>query len=1381
VETAFDLQDKIGDQGHGAFILIAEHVAEDTPAHRRAKALRWLISTDLALTSYDGTDALYLSVRSIKTAELKAGVRLDLIAQNNDKLSEVLTDSEGRAIFDRALLSGSGPLKPKMIMAYGADGDYAVLDLSRAPLDLSTMDVQGRDVPDGFDLYAFTDRGIYRPGETIHLTTLLRDSNAVAIEGRILTLVIRRPDGSEESRRSSSDENMGGYVETIELPVQAARGKWSIVISVEGTDSQITKTVSVEDFVPQRLRLSLGPMDQPILIAGETRDITLDAQFYYGAPGSDLETEGELRLQKDPNPFPDFRDYKFGDVTETFSEIYVDVKTSMTDETGQATATLSLNSAQMKSSFPLRASFVGGVSEPGGRFVRENIFIPVRGQSNYIGVKSLFGYRAERNKPAEISLVSVAATGGRTASTLTWTLNREENNYRWYRHRSRWQYRNRTSDHFIDEGLIEISKDSPAIWAKSLDWGRYRLDLKTADGETFSHRFGGGWSNWGTSEADGPDRIILGATNLPEKPGGEMTLNLKSPYAGKGDIVIADHTVRAIRSVEIPEGASSVRIPYDPDWGHDIYAMVTLYTSLDEEKQQGVKRAVGLTHVALDRSSQILDIALNVPNRMKPRSTLTIPLDVKTTKKIEEAWVTVAAVDEGILALTGFTSPDATQAFFAKKAFKLDIHDDYSRMLNPFLADGPTRSGGDSIGGAGLSVVPTKTVALFKGAVPLKNGKGEVTIELPDFNGELRLMATAWTADAIGSASQPLKVRDAVPANLSLPRFLAPGDQAVATFTLDNIDGAPGTYRTAIDGGGLMQEMETVFDLSPGTRDQSGLQLTAPDIGIYNITTKVAGPANYAVSSNYPIEVRSPYRPITRRKIEVLEAGESYEVTEDLLDGYSLAGADINLSVANLPGLDMAPYLASLMRYPYGCTEQTISKAMPMLYVEALGGFRNTPDAEVRRMVREAIETLVSRQSRTGEFGLWRQGDGYLTPWLQLYAAEFLVEAKRNDFGVSTESLESALASARTLSRMERNTSLNLNYTKFSRRKDTDIRRAERAAYAHYILALADQPDASGIRYVDKSFGDNLSDPISISYLAAALARIGDNERAAVNYKKAYDKLDVKRTYNFYSSRNRNAAALLAIGGQTLPDEIQEDLLLGLSDLAPHRTSTQEKSYIVRAIAKMGVGTKTASASATGVTLKENGASFLGTDLKDRISIQNTGDEKAFLTLDFTSIPIAPPQPLSEGFTIKKSIFSLTGEALSSESLKKGERAIIRIESNAKFTVDSMIVLADLLPAGLEIEAVLTPQDAGKTGRFKFLGDLTRFDMQEARDDRFIASSRRRYWRRNKTDFTAAYIVRAVTAGTFAFPGAVIEDMYKPARVATSQHGALIIAPSGDF
>ena len=1381
VETGFDLQDKMGDKGLGAYILIAEHEIEGEPEYRWAKAMRWLISTDLALSTYRGSDALHISVRSIKTARLRAGVRLDLIASNNEKLAEVITDSEGRAVFGKALLSGDGPLSPKMIMAYGSDGDYAVLDMSRAPLDLSSMDVQGRGVSGPFDLYAFTDRGIYRPGESIRLTTLLRDSKALAVEGRNLTLRVLRPDNAEEEKRTLIDDKFGGYVETIKLPAQAARGQWTLEIVVEGTETKIVKTISVEDFVPQRLKLSLKPEEQPVLTAGETRTITLDAQFYYGAPGSNLETEAEIRIQRDPNPFPDFKTYSFGDVTETFREVSRDISVPMTDETGAATTDVKLSKSEITSSFPLRASFIAGVAEPGGRYVRENLFIPVREKFEYIGFKTTFGSRAERRKPAPIELVSLSTAGQRIASEVTWTLNREDRDYSWYRYRNRWQYRNRTTDVFMSDGTMQIGADAPAVWSQSLDWGRYRLDVKTKDGETASFRFGVGWSNWGDSDSDAPDRIIVGVTDLPTEPGGAVTLNLKSPYAGRGDIVIADHTVRSIRTIDIPDGASSVRIPYDPDWGHDVYAMVTLYTPLDDTKPEGVKRAVGLTHIALGRSSQTLNVAFDIPDRVQPRTTLDIPIVLTGDPKTTKAWVSLAAVDEGILALTDFDSPDAPAAFFSKKAFALDIHDDYSRMLNPYAANGKTRSGGDSIGGAGLSVVPTKTVALFEGTVDIRNGKATVSLDLPDFNGELRIMATAWTKTAIGSASQPIKVRDAVPANLALPRFLAPGDQAVATLALDNIDGAAGTYRAAVTAEGLLKATESVFDLSPGTRDQTGLQIKASEIGIYELATKISGPQNYAINSTYPIEVRSPYRPVTRRQIKTLEPGESYTLSSSLLDGYSRIGADINLSVSRLPGLSVAPYLASLNRYPYGCTEQTVSKAMPLLYVAALGGLRDTSELDLRKRIHAAIEKVGSRQSLTGEFGLWREGDGNLSPWLQLYVAEFLVEADRKGFDVPEQSLMSAVNTARMLSRMEDYSSLNLNFPNTSSRKAAELQRAERAAYAHYVLALADQPEASGIRYLDKAFGDQLSDPLSLSYLGAALARIGDDARAAVNYERAYARIGDEREYNYYSSPERNTAALLAIGGETLTDQMKEKILITLSGLEADGASTQEKSYIVRAMANLGTSRDKVTTSASGLTLTNNAANFLGSDITNSMSVKNTSETRSYLTLDMTATPTSAPETLSSGFSITKSLYSMSGEKLSAETIKKGQRAIIYVEAKAKFTANQMVVLADLLPAGFEIETVLTHEDSTQEGPYAFLPDLSEFDMQEARDDRFIASDRRTRWDRDDNNFRAAYVVRAVTTGTFAFPGAVIEDMYRPQRIATTEHGTLQITPSGDF
>jgi len=1377
VQTAFDLQDKISSQGPGAYILIARHAETGKQDYQIAKAMRWIISTDLALTSYRGADALHVAVRSIKTAGLQPGIRLDLIAGNNEQLAEVMTDGQGRAVFDNAILSGNGPLAPRMIMAYGADGDYAVLDLSRAPLDLSTMDVQGRTGAGAFDLYSFTDRGIYRPGETVHLNVLLRDSYANAIEGRTLTLDILRPDGSEEARRELPAQGQaGGYITSVDLPADAARGIWKLRVGVEGTDAVKVQKISVEDFVPQRLKLDLLPEDQPVLKPGEARRLSLDAQFYYGAPGSNLETEGEIRVQRDPNPFPEFSDYSFGDVTETYQEQYISAEVPMTNDEGKASLTFTL--PETVSTYPLRASVIAGVAETGGRYVRENRFIPVRPLELYIGFNPKFDGRADRQRAAQIDLVSLNGAGERVAADLTWTLVKEERDYSWYRQYDRWQYRVRTSDIFIDEGEIVVGAGDPATWSRKLDWGSYRLETTDASGAKASFRFGVGWSN-SDGSSDAPDRILIGATELPEKPGGAFTLNLKAPYAGRGDIVIADHTVRSIRTVEIPEGASSLRLPYDPDWGHDVYAMVTLYTSLDEAKNQSVKRAVGLTHIGLDRSEQTLDVAIKAPERIAPRVTLEVPIEISGAASKEKAWVSLAAVDEGILALTNFRSPDAADAFFAKKAFTLDIRDDYARILNPYLMQGAQRSGGDSIGGAGLSVVPTKTVALFQGPVTLKNGKATISLDLPDFNGELRLMATAWTKSSVGSASQPIKVRDAVPANLSLPRFLAPGDSAVATLALDNIDGASGVYRASIAAPGLMETMNASFDLQPGTRDQTGINISDAKEGIYNFTTKISGPGGYAIETDYPIEVRSPYRAILRRSIHALEPGETFALNPERLDGYNILSADVDISVARLPGLSVQPYLSSLSRYPYGCTEQTVSSAMPLLFVENLGGFSDTSNATLRQRIQGAIAKVSSRQSRSGEFGLWSEGDGYLSPWLQLYVSEFLVEAENNGFEVSEAGLSSALDAAKSLSLMEDYSNLNLAFPNESTRKRAELRRAEQASYAHYVLALAGRPDASGVRYVNDRFGKTIDSPIAQAYLGAALSRIGDAVRAEAAFTRAQERIGDDIPYDYYDSAERDAAAVLAIGGNDLSDDIAEAILLRLADLDPAKTSTQEKSYIVRAMSKITQGDEAVSISTSGFDMDGASVSLIGSDMSVDKVITNTGNSRLYVTLDIDATPLTAPERISAGFDVDKTLYSPKGEVLSASQIKRGDRIVVLLEAQSNYTAETMMVMADLLPAGLEIETVLIPSDAGEEGAFKFLGDLSEFDMQEARDDRFIASDRRMKWERNRRTFRAAYIARAVTVGDFIMPGLVVEDMYRPTRVGTSQSSRLVIDPVG--
>ncbi len=1381
VTTAFDLQDHINDQGPGAYIIEAKRATPDEENNRRvASAWRWIIVTDLALTSYRGKEGLTVSVRSIENARLQPGIRLDLIALNNDKLSELVTDARGRAFFPKALLDGDIAAAPKMVMAYDEHGDYAILDLARSPLDLTSLDVTGRDASGLMDIYAFTERGVYRPGQTVHMTALVRNSQAQSAFDRPVTLIVKKPNGSEVFRDViKSNDTAGGLTFAYEVPNDAPRGQWTFNFEAEGLGEVHQIAFGVEDFVPQKLRLGIETDKSPLRL-GVTRSVMLDAQFLYGAPGGGLAAEGEVRVQIDPKPFPDFADYKFGDEGERYQEQVETLDQGLTDEKGAFELALKLSGGAYESSHPLRAFVSAGAAEPGGRFVRDSIFIPVRSQDSYIGIKPEFDYYASKNRPVPISLIAMNAAGERIASTAKWTLVEEDYDYHWYREYGRWRYRRDVRDIPVTEGTIDITADQPARWSRRLTYGRYRLDITTKDGGKASYGFGVGWSR-GSSATDAPDRIQIGAPDKPMRPGDKFTISLNAPYAGRGDLVIAGEAVHQVQALDIPEGASEITLPFGKSWGQSVYAMVTLYTPRSKEHAIP-KRAVGLTHIKLDRDKNTLDVNILAPEKTTPRQTFDVTVNVNNIPSGQKAYLTLAAVDEGILQLTKYKSPDAAGHYFAKKAFALDVRDDYSRILDPFAAGGADRQGGDSIGGAGLTVVPTKTVAMFSGLVQVKGGKVTLPLELPDFNGELRLMVTAWSRTAVGSASQPMKVRDPVPANLALPRFLAPGDKAVATVALDNIDGAAGDYITKVTAGDIETDMESLdFTLAKGERDQAGITLTNDAIGVDTLSLSVTGPAGYQLSSDYPIETRAPYRNITAYDLTRLGPGESYMLSQDKFSGFLRNSAEFTLSVDAMPGLTPAPFLAELRRYPYGCTEQTVSTAMPLVFVEELGGFEGMSNLDQRRQVQKAITRLVARQDSDGIFGLWKAGDGYSRPWLQLYVTDFMLKAKERGFDVPDSSLKSAISAANRLSKMDQYTSLNLNFRRGSGSNDSRYR-AETAAYAHYNLVQAEQGQITAIRYLHDEFSDQMSSPVALAHLGAALQGMGDTIRA----KAAFD-LAVKRLgndpdrYDYYASDIRNAAAVLAIGGQEAPESAAETVIKLLAGIDPKYTNTQENAWLVRAMAELKAKAGKVNVSVRDLKLADNRMSGLEADVTGNGRLTNNGDSPVWVSLTVNGTPDKAPPAASEGFSLSKSVYTMSGKPLGG-SLKHGERAIILVEADPKVSRNSMLVISDLLPAGFEIETILKPEDGkrqdGQQGAYEWLGRLTELDMSEARDDRYVASARIGRWYRDN-DIRTAYIVRAVTAGEFSFPGAMVEDMYRPQRFARTELSRLTITAAG--
>jgi uncharacterized protein YfaS (alpha-2-macroglobulin family) len=1279
-------------------------------------------------------------------------------------------------------------MAPKMIFAYGPNNDFAMLDLSRSPLDMTAYDIEGRTAQSPIDIFAYTERGIYRPSETVYLTALLRGDKAEARFDRPVNVVISKPDGGIAFKQSyESRDQAGALAINYDLPPDAPRGLWTISLLPEGMETGKDIRFDVQDFVPQKLKV-MSVVQDKTLLANSRTTLNLQADFLYGAPGKNLDAEAEARVQIENQPFANFKAFEFGNTQETFEERIVEIGMGVTDEAGALSLPINLRAENINSSFPLRLMVTSGVAEPGGRYVRQADYIPLRTQEGYIGFKPNFeGRYASHKNPVSLDLVHVGVDGTVMPTRLNWELVEEVHDFQWYRENGRWRYRKDISEAAIVSGQTDIAT-GPEAWVKRLPRGQYRLDAMAENGVKGSIRFNVGWART-SSGIDAPDRIVMGTVEKSVNEGDTITLSVDAPYAGRGDLVIANETVQSIQSVVLPEGESVLSFKFSKNWGDSVYAMLTLYTPEPEDGKSIQRRAAGVSYIALDRSAQILDVNFNAPEKIEPRQSYELAVTVDNLPKGEKAWISVAAVDEGILQLTQYKTPDAEGYFFGKKAFGLDVRDDYARLLNPNLGIAAILpQGGDSVGGAGLSVVPTQTVSLYSGPVSLKNGKAVIPLEIPDFQGKLRLMATSWTRTAVGSGEGALIIRDPVPVTVGLPRFLAPGDKAIATVSLDNLDGPVGEYSVAALSELAANDNQASAELDRNARKDLLFPIEAKGLGASNFDLSIKGPQNYIYNNSRQIETRSPFRPRVRKTLKRLAPGETYALNPSRLDGFIPESTDVTLAVSNLPGLDAQTYINALSVYPYGCTEQTTSRAMPLLYVSELGGIAGLEESQRKARIDIAIKRLIARQDSDGAFGLWRVGDGNSSPWLQIYVTEFLWHAKERGQSVPDDAMKKALRAVQKISQPNRysNLALDFNYG-WSRNggTDQDIRRYERAAYAHYVLALSGQVDVPDLRYLADNRAEQIKSPLAISYLATALSKIGDQRRAKTLFERALTGQDMGKSNrdDFYASGLRNAAAITATAYDYLSEEQTSTLLKYIAAWTQEDDylNTQEQSYLVRMIAALDSGSDRVSVRANGLELVHSKtsqtASLLGPQMDDNKTLTNEGETSIWVSETLTGLPLGDPGEISEGYQVTKELFSMDGKKVTTSNLTKGERAIIRVMIEPEQKRSAMIVLADLLPAGLEIEAILTPEETRENAAYSFIGETSELDLAEARDDRFVASERTTRWDDN--DIRAAYIVRAVTEGDFIFPGAVAEDMYRPEIRGRTESGRLSISVIG--
>lgn len=1369
VTTRLPMGDVIRDLPPGIYALQAR--VPGTNPYDEAGATQWFVLSDLGLASMSGSDGIHVFVRGLGDAEPRAGIKVTLLSRANTVLAETETDAQGYARFADALARGTGGSRPALLVAKDADKDIAFLSLTDPEFDLSDRGVEGRQPAKHIDMFLTTDRGAYRAGETINATALTRNATSDAIVGLPVTAILTRPDGVEYSRHVSNSETAraGGHVFNMPTGSTVPRGTWRLALFTDvDAPSLASTTFLVEDFLPERIDFDLSLPDTPIRIS-EGTILTADTRYLFGAPGADLPIEGSVLVRATAG-LAAYPGYNFGRHNNRFNPRAAGLPGLRTDKAGVARIPVEFPKIKNVSQ-PLEALYTVRISEGSGRPVERSLTQRLASDGPMIGIKPMFEDVVANDSSADFQIIAIDKNETQTPMQVRWAVNKVKTRYQWYQQYGNWNWERIETQEQVASGTADLN-GAPITVSASVDWGRHNITVERVDGSRVisSVQFYAGW--YAPADASlTPDTLEVSLDKPAYATGETATLRLVPRYAGKALITVMSSHLIDMVTVDVVKGENLIPLNVTEKWGAGAYVTATVIRPMNEASGHNPARALGLSYAPVDPETRKLSAAFDLPAEAAPRAPFEVALKVDGIKAGETAYATIAAVDVGILNLTGFKAPDAPGHYFGQRRLGMGMRDVYGRLIDGMNgAMGAVRSGGDSSSEEGMQSPPPteELVAYFSGPITVgADGIAKATFDLPEFNGTVRVMAVVWSASGVGMAEQDVLVRDPVVVTASLPRFMAPGDTSRLLLEITHAKGPSGKMGLEVWGQGIalgttnLPSEITLGDLQKVTLS---VPITASDTGVHKISVTLTTPDGKRLTKPLviPVEANDPEVSHTRRF--TLDAGDTFTLDDNVFAEFKPGSGSAIISVGALAQFDAPGLLNALDRYPYGCTEQTTSRAMPLLYLNDVASVMGMGNRKkIGERVDGAIERVLSNQSSNGAFGLWRPSSGDF--WLDSYVTDFLSRARAKGYTVPDRAFRSAIDNLRN----------RINYAPDFEKGGEDI------AYALFVLAREGAANVGDLRYYSDAKGGDFKTSLAAAQLGAALASYGDQPRADAMFTRAATIMHRSRKReedqywrSDYGTRLRDGAAVLALAveaGSTVIDSADLAKWVSTSYANDKYHSTQESMWSLMAVnalindpAMDGFTVNGEPANGPMVRVLENGATNAG------LAIRNGTARDEAVTLTTIGVPEQPEPASGYGYAIKRSYYTLEGDQVDPSGHPVGTRLVTVLKISPFNNSEGRLMVNDPLPAGFEIDNP-NLMTGGALKNLEWLKHTPNVRNTEFRSNRFLAAVD---WRKDES-FQLAYIVRAISPGTYHHPAASVEDMYRPRYRAHSDTGQITI------
>ncbi|MCF6440020.1 MG2 domain-containing protein [Pseudoalteromonas luteoviolacea] len=1263
----------------------------------------------------------------------------------------------------------------------------AILPLKEVPLDLSAYQLGGRLYQET-EAYIYSNRDLVRPGDSLPINILLRDfdGNKTSIEA--LTLSVKNSRQEQILTETLQAQEAGFFSKSLKTANDWPTGRYTVGVKLDPSARNFIAemTFQLEEFVPERMDLKVTEQ-APFVFAGQENTLTLNGKYLFGSPAAGNTFKTDVSHQ----PVRHFTGpYKAFVVGQDFylSGRYKSLENKQLSEQGEAQVKISTPRAgQIKS--PIKTQVFIALQEAGGAAVQRTSTFTSWRKSTIPGIKPLSkNVKYSSDAGFEIALLSA---DGQTLSTgsVKLELYYDQGNYYWmYEEGIGWQRKKQDRWRQEQQSVIDLNADIARI-ELPVKWGNYRLeatDLNT--GSKTHYEFYAGWYRGYGQYAVKPEHLQLTLNKKAYNTGEQAALTLTSPISGELMVTLESHKVIWSQKLAVKKGQNQVVIPLNKlPSRHDLYVTATVFG-----QQQGApKRYLGVIPLPLERSARQIQLKIDLPDHVEPLQTLQIPVTAEGLTDQGSTWVTVSMVDKGIINLSRFRPENPFDYFFAQRRYSGDIIDLYSRQYdprpNPFAQ---SRFGSDSIENntnRNDDLVESKTIQLMSRPVRLEQGKALVELTLPDYNGQAQLIVTAFNDSQVGQLVQDQIIRMPLVAELSVPRFLVPGDASSVTLDIHNLSGQAQTFDVtlSVDNHVTIAEQTTYTEtLGEGQHWSKTAaihtQANNPD-GIATFTLRVTG-GNLDVTRSWRVPVGYIEPWVTLAKNTQLQPNET--LTADISNWGGLkviGGKEGKLLISHTPILNIAQFASGLHSYPYGCAEQTTSKAWPFILQNSqLDKFQQSALQQSSKLTSSkdylsaAVSRLKTMQKATGGFGTWGSYSQE-SPWLSVYVTDFLTQVSTQYPEIVPKDMLQE-AQYRVL-RYARGDFVNT----LTSQPEAAIAATTYAAYLSSSLGKLSYSDIEALQI------STFPSQLSLIQFAAALANTGAIAQASalLNQFDAQTRAD-DYIYDYGSQVRDDAMAIIALnqmaqlrGIQSKARRIANTLATSLPALAINKQwlSTQEQAALLRsAIAIDEQNQQPLSVVINGNTIEHQG--LLTHPLTAGLVLENTTNSPLHVQqlhtgyLDFNPAIANQINPFN---TVKmkhflRRWFTLEGKPIDEQvSLKVGDRVLVVLDVESKERIhDAMIV--DRIPAGFVLENPALLQDLDIQKLLPEGVVLSQIEHQEYRHDRYVAVTdlkpRQQYHRysddRPRQQF--AYLLRAEVPGTYANPPSFMESMYRPQK-----------------